>query len=90
MLRKLLFAFTLLASSANVALAVPITVDDVLYDSAGVANPLLLSGTVDMTFNSGTNVLEIVLTNTSANAAGSGAGVLLRLSCRACPFLVGP
>ena len=77
MLRKLLLAFSLVLSSAGAAMADPITVDEVLYDPASVDDRLLLSGTVDMTFNSATNTLQIVLTNTSADGAGSAAGVLL-------------
>jgi hypothetical protein len=52
-------------------------VDEILFDSGGVSNALLLSGTVDMTYNASTKSLSIVLTNTSANAAGAGAGILL-------------
>ena len=48
--------------------------DEVLYSAAGV-NSALLSGTVDMTLSGST--LTITLTNTSIDAAGSGAGVLL-------------
>jgi hypothetical protein len=51
----------------------PITVDEILYASG--TNPALLSGTVDMTLTG--NLLQVTLTNTSADAAGSGAGILL-------------
>ena len=75
MLRRSLLVFALLAVSRGAAFAAPITVDEVLFDSAGTTNPSLLSGTVDMTLAGST--LTIVLKNTSADAAGSGAGILL-------------
>jgi PEP-CTERM motif-containing protein len=75
MIRKSLLAFALLAVLRGTALASPITVNEVLYDSSGVADSTLLSGTVDMTFAGDT--LTIVLRNTSADGAGSGAGILL-------------
>jgi hypothetical protein len=73
MLRKGILGLALVALSGTPALAAPITVDEILYDSS--ANVAHLSGTVDMSLLG--NVLTIVLTNTSANAAGSGAGILL-------------
>jgi hypothetical protein len=63
----------LLTLSSSPALAVPITVDEILYDSSTTL--AFLSGTVDMSISG--NTLTIVLTNTSANAAGAGAGILL-------------
>jgi hypothetical protein len=75
MLRRSVLAFVFLASFGRAAMATPVTVDEILFDSGGTTNPGLLSGTVDMTFSSG--VLTILLTNTSADLAGSGAGVLL-------------
>jgi|SoiMethySBSTD1v2_1073268.scaffolds.fasta_scaffold537894_2 PEP-CTERM motif-containing protein len=77
MIRKSLLAVALLALLRGTALAAPITVNEVLYDPSGVADPLLLSGTVDMVYSEDSHTLQIVLTNTSANAAGSAAGVLL-------------
>jgi hypothetical protein len=53
-----------------------VTVDQVFYNSNDIANPNLLTGSVDMQFN-GTNLLTITLTNLSASNAGVGAGVLL-------------
>lgn len=53
--------------------AVAINVDQIL--APGDVNAAQLSGTVDMTYSGST--LTITLKNTSANAAGSGAGVLL-------------
>lgn len=73
MLRRSVLACGFVAMFASGALAAPITVDEILYDSS--TNPALLSGTVDMTYSSG--VLTILLKNTSADAAGSAAGVLL-------------
>ena len=75
MLRRSLIAFALLLTAASAANAVPITVDEVLFDSGIVTNDTLLSGTVDMVYSGG--VLTITLRNTSADAAGSGAGILL-------------
>jgi len=75
MLKKSLLAFAFLALSRGAAFASPITVDEVLFDSGGTTNPGLLSGTVDMTLVG--NTLTVVLRNTSADAAGSAAGVLL-------------
>ena len=73
MLRKGFFAVALLALSVGPAAAAPITVDEILSDST--TNAALLSGTIDMTLSG--NTLTIILTNTSADAAGSGAGILL-------------
>jgi hypothetical protein len=56
------------------AVAMPIGVDEVLYDSS-VSNASLLSGMIEMVLVG--NQLQITLTNTSADAAGSGAGILL-------------
>lgn len=67
-------AVALLVLSAGKAAAVNITVDQILYDATST-NPAFLSGTVDMTVNG--NILTIILTNTSADAAGDGAGILL-------------
>jgi hypothetical protein len=53
--------------------ATSINVDQIL--APGDVNAAQLSGTVDMTLSG--SVLTITLRNTSANAAGSGAGVLL-------------
>ena len=52
-----------------------INVDQVLYQSGGVADANLLSGTVNMSLAG--NVLTIILRNTSQNGAGDGAGILL-------------
>jgi hypothetical protein len=73
MIRKGLLTLGLLGLVSAPAFAVPITVDEILYDST--TNPAYLSGTVDMALLG--NTLTITLTNTSANAAGSGAGILL-------------
>jgi hypothetical protein len=75
MLRRSLLAFVFLASFGRAAMAAPITVDEILFDSTGTSNPSLLSGTVDMSY-SGTT-LTILLKNTSGDLAGSAAGVLL-------------
>src|SRR5262245_22019974 len=75
MLRKGILAVALWAASSGMALATPINVDQILFDSGGVVDNSLLSGTFDMTL-SGTT-LTITLTNTSADGAGSGAGILL-------------
>src|SRR5689334_13252153 len=75
MRRKALLVLALLGLTRGVAQATPVTVDEILYDSSSVANAALLSGTVDMTLSG--NVLTITLTNTSLDAAGSGAGILL-------------
>ncbi len=72
---SILVAFILALFAAR-ASAGAITVDQVLYQS-DIANSNLLSGTVDMTFASNTNTLTIVLTNTSSDLAGDGAGILL-------------
>ena len=63
----------MMAFGSSPASAVPITVDEILYASG--TNPGSLSGTVNMTLVG--NLLQITLTNTSADAAGSGAGILL-------------
>lgn len=73
MLKHTVAAIALVAVFAPSAGAVPITVDEILYDSS--TNASLLSGTVDMSLLG--NLLTITLTNTSADAAGSGAGILL-------------
>jgi len=73
--RSILSAFVLALFAAR-ASAGAITVDQVLYQS-DIANANLLSGTVDMTFASNTNTLSIILTNTSSDLAGDGAGILL-------------
>jgi hypothetical protein len=73
MSRTALIAITLFTLTSAQALAAPITVDQILYDSSTKLGSL--SATVDMTLDN--NLLTITLTNTSADAAGSGAGVLL-------------
>ena len=73
--RSILASFVLALFAAR-ASAGAITVDQVLYQS-DIANANLLSGTVDMTFASNTNTLSIILTNTSSDLAGDGAGILL-------------
>jgi hypothetical protein len=73
MFRNGLFALALLGLSSAPALAVPITVDQILYASG--TNLAGLSGTVDMTLSG--NTLTITLTNTSLDSAGAGAGILL-------------
>ena len=67
-------AVALLAVTPGRASADSITVDQILYQ-AGIADSNLLSGTVDMTLSG--NTLTITLTNTSLDAAGDGAGILL-------------
>ena len=56
------------------ASAAPITIDEILFDPT-ISNTSLLRGTVDMVLVG--NELRITLTNTSFDAAGSGAGILL-------------
>ena len=73
MLKRAVLSLALLAASSAPALAVPITVDEILYDST--TNLAGLSGTIDMALSG--NTLTITLTNTSLDSAGSGAGVLL-------------
>jgi len=73
MYRTVLLALALLGLSNAPALAAAITVDQILYASG--SDPSKLSGTVDMTLSG--NTLTIILTNTSLDAAGSGAGILL-------------
>lgn len=57
--------------------AVSISVDEYIFQSGNGLNTALLSGTVSMTFNSGTDTLGVVLTNTSGNAGGLLAQNLL-------------
>ena len=71
--RKGIVAFALLSLIAAPARAASITVDEVLFASG--VNAGALSGTVNMTLSGST--LQIVLTNTSTDNAGSGPGVLL-------------
>lgn len=73
MFRTALIAITLFGVASAPALAAPVTVDQILYDSS--TNLGSLSGTIDMALTG--DLLTITLTNTSANSAGSGAGVLL-------------
>src|SRR6266508_3177377 len=73
--RKTLLLLAILGLSRGVAEATAVTVDQVLYDSTSVVDSSLLSGTVDMSLSG--NVLTIILTNTSLDGAGSGAGILL-------------
>jgi hypothetical protein len=68
-------ATLVLALFAATSSADTINVDQVLYQSGGVADASLLSGTVNMTLVG--NVLTITLTNTSQDGAGDGAGILL-------------
>ena len=75
MLRRSVLAFVFMAVFGRAAMATPITVDEILFDSTSVVNAGLLSGTVDMSYSGG--VLTILLTNTSGDGAGSAAGVLL-------------
>ena len=67
-------ATALVVLSAGKAAAMNIAVDQILFDPTS-ANGSLLSGTVDMTLSG--NILTIILTNTSVDAAGDGAGILL-------------
>jgi hypothetical protein len=76
MIKRSILSVFVLALFAARASAGAITVDQVLYQS-DIANANLLSGTVDMTFASNTNTLSIILTNTSSDLAGDGAGILL-------------
>jgi len=70
---KILVALVFVGGFGVSASAAPITIDEVLYASG--TNASLLSGLVDMSLVG--NELQITLTNTSADAAGSGAGILL-------------
>lgn len=74
-MRTAILGLVLLAAPA---LADSITVDEILYPESTVTDPSVYAGTVDMTYDSGTKVLTIVLTNTSTGSAGpQGADNLL-------------
>lgn len=60
----------------GISSAVPISYDEIIYQTTTTPNPALLRGTIDMTFAG--SVLTITLTNTSADAASNdSAGNLL-------------
>ena len=72
--RNALLSVALLFLVAGSAQAIPITVDQIIYQNAAgtTVDQSLLSGTIDVT-NAG-NVLTIILTNTSVDAAFDGGG----------------
>jgi hypothetical protein len=75
LIRTCFVAVAFLALATGKASAEAITVDQILFDSSGITDVNLLSGDVDMVLNG--NVLQITLTNTSGDAAGDGAAILL-------------
>lgn len=59
------------AAGPSTAEAVPITYNEIIFQSGNGLNSSLLSGTVDMTHNSAQNYLTIELTNTSGVAGAT-------------------
>ena len=74
LLSGVLLSLVLLSLTAGPALATPLTVDQIIYQSAvgTTVTPSALAGTIDVTASG--NTLTILLTNTSPDAAFVGGG----------------
>ena len=59
------------------AVAIPLTVDEIIFASEGGTDFTMLSGSVEAEISDGSNVLTITLKNTSMNASSEDASQLL-------------
>ena len=65
--------FLCLLAFSETSSAVPITVDEIIFNNVPPTNSSILGGNVDMTYNTGSNVLKIILTNTTTGVASTDA-----------------